>query len=420
MTVRPVRIPPSLLLLPLASLATLAPAAAWAQDRLVGLRAAGGGVTLEAVRFGGHGVFQDALGGADSLHVRGARQMTVPLTAAVPLGTSWTVDVASVYAIGVVTYESADPARPGERTATLSGPGDVRLRATGRLAGDALVVTLGANAPTGRARLGSEELTAVRVLAAPALGLGTPPVGAGGSGTLGVLSARSVGSWAVAGGASYELHGSYAPVAALVAGAPTTDFSPGDVVRLSIGADGLVGRQRVSLSVAADVFGTDRLRGGVPVSGAADDAAAPTIARVRLGPMLSADAQMQLAVPRVREAVLWASSRWRSRFARDGITVEGSSGTQLDGGVRTTLPLARATDLLLAADGRWQSGLAFDDALLTAAAAGGGLTAAVAHRVGGITVQPFARVHAGRVRTSPTASNAATGGAVGLTVLSRF
>jgi hypothetical protein len=122
--------------------ALLAAPALRAQDRLVGLRALGGGVTVEAVRFGGGGLLQGVPGAADSLRVRRAAQLTVPVTLAVPLGGVWTVDVTSVYASGAVTF--------GGGRATLSGPSDVRVRATGRLGGNALIVTLGANAPTGR------------------------------------------------------------------------------------------------------------------------------------------------------------------------------------------------------------------------------------------------------------------------------
>jgi len=384
------------------------------QDRLVGLRALGGGVNVQAVQFGGDGLLQGSFGGQDSLRLRRAVQLNVPVTFATPLGGEWTLDVTSIYSAGTVTYDPADRRLPGGRTASLAGLSDVRIRASGRLVGDALLVTAGINAPTGQTQLDGEQLTAARVLAAPALGLGTPPVGAGASGTLGVLVARAVGQWAMAGGISYEMHDSYTPIGALIVGAPTTDYRPGSVVHASAGADGLVGRHRLSLSVAADVFGTDRLRAGIAGS------TPGTVARVQLGPVLSTDAQLFLAAPRVREAVLWVSNRWRASFARDGATVSGSSGDYVDGGFRTSVPLSRWTDLLLAADGRWQSGLAFDDALITAGTTSGGITVGVPHRTGNLTIQPFARAQIGRVRTSDAVASAMTGGTVGLTILSRF
>ncbi len=396
----------------LVALLPLAARAARAQDRLLGFRALGIAPVAEVVRFEGDGLMQPAFAGLDSLRIRRVEQFTVPVSLSVPVGELWSVDVTSVYASGRVVYS---PARSAvTRTASLSGVSDVRVRATGRLAGDALVLTLGANAPSGQTKLDQEEFTAARVLAAPALGLGAPPVGAGGSATLGLLSARRIGAWAIAGGVSYERHAQYAPIGALVAGASTTNFRPGDVVHVSVGSDGLVGRQRLSLTVGVDVFGTDRLRPS------AASATTPTFARVQLGPVVSSDAQLSLAVPRVREAVLWASNRWRSRFSRDDITVEGSSGTYVDGGFRTRLPATRRTDVLLAVDGRYQSGLSFDDALITARATSGGLTLGVAQRFGNLTLQPFARGQIGQVNSGRGATASMAGGSLGLTLLTRF
>jgi hypothetical protein len=148
------------------------------------------------------------------------------------------------------------------------------------------------------------------------------------------------------------------------------------------------------------------------------------VARVRLGPVLSADGQLHLAAPRGREALLWVSSRWRAQFARDGVSVDGSSGEYLDGGLRTAIPMTVHSDLLLSVDGRWQSGLSFDDALLTAASTGAGVTMGLAHRVGAVTVQPFVRGQLGRVQSMtvsrPDGSASYAGGSVGLTILSRF
>src|SRR5690242_7119626 len=97
--------------------AALAPVVARAKDRLVGLRAIGGGATLEARRFGGDGVLQGAPGGQDSLRVRRVHQLSVPVTAAVPLGSAWTVDVTSIYATGTVTYDPTNTASPRGQTA---------------------------------------------------------------------------------------------------------------------------------------------------------------------------------------------------------------------------------------------------------------------------------------------------------------
>jgi hypothetical protein len=398
-------------LLAIAPLALAAPA--HAQDRLLGLRAAGSGVTFETLRLG-DGVAQPSLVGGDSLRVRSLTQLSVPITAVTPIGGAWTLDATTIYGTGEVSY---DDAGGGRRTATIAGISDVRLRATGRLFGEALLVTAGANVPTGRTELDAEQLTALRVLAAPAFALVAPPVGQGPSGTMGLLLARQAGEWAVAGGVSYEYRGEFAPVAALVAGAPSVDFRPGGVIRASLGADRPLGRHRLSAAFSADVFAEDRLRAGATATAPATGL---ELAQVRLGPVLTTDLQLQLAAPRLRELVLWGTNRWRARFSRDGVTVPGSSGNYLDAGVRLTAPVTGRTDLFTALDGRWHSGLDLDDALTTAGVAGGALTLGLSRALGRVTVQPFARGQAGQLRFTRLPSASYVGAAGGLTILTRF
>ena len=395
--------------------ATLALAAtAGAQDRLVGLRAISGGATYDQVSFGGDGLLQGGLLGNDSVRLTRASQLTVPVSAAVPLGRLVTLDVTTLYGAGEVAFT---PAGGGaERTVSLSGLSDVRTRLTARFLDDAFIVTAGLNAPTGATALDTEQLAALRVLASPALALGASPVGAGLSGTVGVLSARQVGRWAVAGGVAYERRGTYQPVAALVAGAPSADFQPGSVVRLSLGLDGFVGRHRLALTATGDLFGEDQLRG--PTAGAAP------VATVQLGPVLGADAQLQVAAPRFRELVLWSAARYRAAFARDGFTVDNSTGTYLEGGVRSALPVAARTDLVLALDGRQHSGLAVDEGLPTAGVTSATATFGLSHRVQRLAVQPFVRLSAGRVqaRGNARARQQAdlTGFGGGLVIVTRF
>ncbi|MDF1504479.1 hypothetical protein [Roseisolibacter sp. H3M3-2] len=401
---------PRRLLLP--ALLTLA-APAHAQDRLLGLRAAGAGATFETLRLG-DGVRQASLLGGDSLRVRTVMQLSVPVTAVTPIGGAWTLDATTVYGTGEVEYDDAGGAR---RTATLAGVSDVRLRATGRLFDEALLVTVGANVPTGRTELDAEQLTALRALAAPAFGMIAPPVGQGPSGTLGLLLARQAGGWALAAGASYEYRGEFAPVAALVAGAPSVDFRPGGVIRGSLGADRPLGAHRLSVAVSAEVFAEDRLRAGATATAPASGL---ELAAVQLGPVVTTDVQLQLGAPRLRELVLWGTNRWRARFSRDGVTVPGSSGNYLDGGVRMTAPVTARTDVFTALDGRWHSGLDLDDALTTAGVSGGALTLGLSRAFGPVTVQPFARGQLGQLRFTRLPSTSYVGAAGGLTILTRF
>jgi hypothetical protein len=110
---------------PLAPLASLA-----AQDRLLGLRAAGAGVTAETVWFG-DGVAQAGLLGGDSLRVTRVSQLSVPITAVTPIGSSWTLDATTVYATGSVQLAGAagGPRRcRGSATCDCAPPGACSTR----------------------------------------------------------------------------------------------------------------------------------------------------------------------------------------------------------------------------------------------------------------------------------------------------
>jgi hypothetical protein len=387
------------------------------QQRLLGERTIGGAVTVEAVRFGGLGLQAGELTDSDSNRVRRVVQVALPVSAASSLGGGWRLDVTSLIATGSVTF--VDP-RGREQSATLAGMSDVRVRATGRVLTDALLVTIGANAPTGRTALDANQFGALRVLSAPALGLGSSPVGAGPSGTMGVVYARQSAAWTTAVGASYEYRGQFQPVAALVAGAPSIDFQPGGVVRASFSANRLVGAHRLHLSTSVDAFAADRLRDGSTTT--TNDAG--SLATVRLGPVLSSDVQVEWATPRLRELVTYGAYRFRAPYARDGRTVTGSEGQYLEGGARLAAPMRTRTDLVMGIDARWHSGLGVDRGL-----PGAGVTSALALlglrvRAGRVSMQPYVRAQAGRVRvrgtTVPLDAQSFTGATTGVILVSRF
>lgn len=396
----------------LAATAALLPAVAQAQDRLIGTSALGAGVTADVVQFGGQGYMQPGGAGRDSIRLRSISQISVPISLAVPLGSQWTVDLQSVYSTVRLGF---DPRTGARQNLTLSGVSDVRVRATGRLLNDGLVFTAGINAPTGQTELSTDNLTVLRASAAPALGLSAPPVGGGPAGTVGLVAARKVGAWAVAVGGSYEMRGTYQPVAALTAGAPSGDYQPGNVIRGSIGLDRLVGKHRLSISSAADLYDTDELRD--PTS-----SSAKPLATVRLGPIVTTDIQLQLAAPRVNELVLWTAHRFRSQFERDGAKVNGSSANYIDGGLRTSIPLRPSLDLLVTADGRYHSGLSINQGLATSGVISGGGTLGLIARTGNLSLQPYLRAQAGSlsVRDSAAPSTSFVGGSVGFLVVTRF
>lgn len=394
-----------------------APATAIAQERLVGQQSAGLGLSVESMNFGGKGLRQYNFIGLDSSRVLSLHQLSMPITTAWSLGDEWRVDVTALYASATVKYRDAG-SNLTERTATLSGVSDVRVRATGTLINDALVLTAGANLPTGHTSLTSSEFGVLRIMAAPALGLGSTPVGSGASGTMGLILARRAGPWALAMGGSYEYRGRYSPVAALVAGALSADFRPGGVIRASITGDRTVGAHRLSVAFAADVFSDDQLR--TPTSGASSGVANTT---VKLGPVFSSDVQMLFAAPHFRQLLAYGSLRWRAPFNRNGARVANSSGQYLDSGVRGAIALGPQRDLILAADTRLHSGLGVDEGLPTSGVASAGLTAGMEFRRGLFAIQPYARTQGGVLRQRGIAgapSQSFSGFSAGLVAVTRF
>jgi hypothetical protein len=398
----------------------LAAARGEAQERLIERRSLGVGGSSDVVSFRGDGLFQAGFADLDSVRVTGLRQTTLPVAVATALGGGWRLDVTALFAQGRVTYHDAST-NGAERTATLSGMSDVRQRATGRLLSDALTLTVGVNAPSGRTDLSSSQFSALKVLAAPALALGSTPVGSGPSGTLGLVFARQGGPWNLAFGASYEHRGTYQPVAALTAGAPSTDFRPGGVIRASFGAERTVGPHRLALALATDVFAEDHLRGSLDASGGTPDA---TIAAVKLGPVFTGDAQLQVASQTLRDVVVYGSWLWRAAYARDGVTAEGTSGTYLETGARAAYPLRPRTDLVFGTGLRWHSGLGVDEGLTTSGVRSADVTVGLRAQRGVVSVQPFVRAQGGSLRarsaSDPDRLQSFGGVTTGLVLQTRF
>ena len=400
----------------------LSPTALSAQERLVTSRLIGAGASYERITFGGAGLSQATFAGLDTTRVTSVEQFTMPITASSSIAGGWRLDLTTLFAAGRITYTDASAAG-GTRSASLSGISDVRARATGRLLHDAVVMTVGLNLPSGITSLDASQFSTLRIVAAPALGLASSPVGAGLSGTIGLVLAQQVGRWSLAYGTSYEARGRFQPVAALTAGSGSADFLPGGVFRMSLGADRLLGPHRLSVAAAADIFADDRFRGS-----ATGDSLPPAMAqaetRVRLGPVLSGDVQLMISAPRLRELLVYSSYRWRAPFARDGRTVERSSGQYVEAGVNAVVPWATGRDVILASDARWHSGLGIDQGLPTAGVTSAGVSAGLAIGRGLLSVQPYVRAQAGSLRQRaalvPTAVQSFLGVSGGLVVVTRF
>jgi hypothetical protein len=288
-----------------------------AQDRLVPARSAGTGPVFERWSFGS-GLLQPASGGAGTVELESVSAWSVPLSASIGFGERWTFDLSTAYSNGTVKLRSAD-ASLGTDSYALSGLTDVRTRLTARLAGDAIIATVGANVPTGTTSLDAEQFAALRVLAAPALAMQTPALGTGFGGTAGLVASRQIAGWAWAAGASYELRQTYTPVA-FAAGVAAPDVNPGDAIHLTLGADGLLGEHGMTVALSADLFGDEELE--VTAGGTGGSGTVTT----RLGPIFTIDWQLRVASTRLRELTFYLVDRYRTPYERGGIEVEESSG----------------------------------------------------------------------------------------------
>lgn len=396
-----------------------------AQEKLVARQSAGFGTSFETIRFGDDGLRQYNFIGLDSARIASVSQFSTPITGAWALSDRWRVDLTGLYARATVKFGNASSTMRS-RSATLSGVSDIRVRATGVIIPDALVLTLGVNAPTGLTALTNSEFGVLRIVAAPGLGMGSTPVGAGASGTLGLVAARRLGPWSMAIGGSYEYRGTYQPIAALVAGSGSADFRPGGVMRASVTGDRTIGAHRLTLALATDFFTKDELdTPAIAVGENTGNSGAPMASTtVRLGPVISADAQMEFSIPRLRNFLAYSSYRWRAPFLRDGSSVPNSSGQYLDSGIRAALSLGPSRDFILGIDTRLHSGLGVDQGLPTSGVASGSFSVGVEIRHGLMFVQPYLRAQGGVLHQRGVGSEAPTqsfsGFGLGMVAVARF
>lgn len=335
----------------------------------------------------------------DSLRLVSAQQMVMPLAFSFNAGQRWTVNATGAWTKGQTTFLNAADT---EVTRDLSGPTDIRIRATGSFRGDALSLAVGVNAPTGRTSLDPDELQALRILASPAAGMPAPVLGSGFGATIGLIAARTVGRWAFAAGATYEQRGSYAATEQLAAGRITpTRVKPGPGAHVSLGATGAVGNGEMSLYAAADLFGTDALE--------VDVSPTPVETHYRLGPMFNLNWTYSPGITRLPDLQTFVGVRLRTAFEDDVRgKVDGSSGAMVSGGAGATVWRAGSWRLRTAVDARMYSGLDVDSSFVTARFHDVGVTATLSIPAGRSSIEPFVRVSTGSVNLGAVSSGSQT------------
>ena len=291
----------------------------------------------------------------------------------------WSVDLSGAAAFGAVHFAASEPA-PGsgggdageDRVVSIVGPTDVKLRITGPLYGDNLLLTAGLNLPSGKVGLDGDETSALQAIGAPAVRMPVGAFGAGAGATLGVIRAFEGDEWAVAVGGSVEQRSEYSPIALLLAGGKSeTRVTPGTAIHGTLGFDRALGESRLSALLVGDLFSKDKVRfggGGAPES--SND--------FQLGPQITITSRLDFAASAWRESSLNLAARMRSEFSDSaGAKVAGSGGTYFEGSVGGVRGGATGRGFVIGADARWHSGLEFTDALVGAAVSAVGVSIGV-------------------------------------------
>lgn len=346
----------------------------------------------------------------DSITVKGATQASLPFAIYLPLGTRLNVSATGAVASSTLTAKNLVGAAT---TRSLTGITDLRVRGTAKLIGDQVLLTLGLNIPTGTVGLSPQQNDVLRVIAAPAIDAQAPIPGTGFGGTVGLVFARSFGTFAWAAGASVEQRGKYAPFDAQIAGLQAkTELVAGKAVHLSLGTDGLVGTNRLSIGVVGDVYSTDKVR---LLSGSTELRSQT----YQLGPTLSATALLQIDQTAIRDLTLRLNNRYRASFKdNNGADVAGSSGNYLELGASGLVGKAGKPSLLLGVEVRQHTGLAVDQGFIGAGLTAFGGTLGASIPVGTVEWRPAARIFAGSLKTGKVTTGI-TGVTLGLTINGR-
>jgi hypothetical protein len=219
-------------LLPLALLATI-PATATAQ-----------GWRETAVIVAPHSTMFKLGDGAEQ---RIVSQTAIPFVFVIPFSERVSVDLTTAYAI-------SDVITGGQSISAIKGLTDMQIRANIQAGVENMVFTVGLNLPTGQYTIPENQQEAAGQIGNDFLNFPISSMGNGFGATGGVAYARPVGSWNLGGGMSFRKSTEFA---AFSVDDADFNFTPGDEIRLRVGADRPVGDGQVALGFSFSAFGSD-------------------------------------------------------------------------------------------------------------------------------------------------------------------
>lgn len=177
-------------------------------------------------------------------------ELAVPLAFVLPIGSRFTVDLATAYAHARVRGDG------GTFESRINGITDTQMRGNFTIGADAIVLTLGVNIPTGQATVDSAQRLAAGNIGNDFFAFPISNMGTGLAGTGGIAIARPIGSWNVGFGGSVRRSAKYEPGLEDDAGTQVK-YLPGDEYRARLGVDRPVGAGRVALGLTYSAFGDD-------------------------------------------------------------------------------------------------------------------------------------------------------------------
>ncbi|HET9949940.1 MAG TPA: hypothetical protein VFQ22_13545 [Longimicrobiales bacterium] len=181
----------------------------------------------------------------EGLDARSAELLTIPVAVRIPATDALTFDVSSAWARGRV--------ETGAGVMELSGPVDTGVRAAWQIR-PWILVTLGANLPTGNSSHDAEEAIAAAVLSTDLLGFRETTFGHGSALTSSVALARTAGGFGLGLAAAYSVRGSFEPSAEQA----DLEYRPGSEARVRVGVDRNFGNSTLTLGASFISYTHDR------------------------------------------------------------------------------------------------------------------------------------------------------------------
>lgn len=174
-------------------------------------------------------------------------QTAIPFVFVIPVNERISMDITTAYAV-------SDVISGGASISAIKGLTDTQLRANIQAGLENMVFTVGLNLPTGQYTIPEGQQDAAGQIGNDFLNFPISSMGNGLGATGGVAYARTAGEWNLGAGMSFRKTTEFA---AFSVDNSDFTFTPGDEIRLRIGADRPLGDGQVAVGFSYSAFGDD-------------------------------------------------------------------------------------------------------------------------------------------------------------------